>query len=448
MEATIIHNSDRSAAILSGLKAIVTYKKTPRATVPTEVPQSSSGKIAFWGDDNDFPQKVIEDVRKDSELGPLLNKKADLLYAGGIVWGIPDFDDQGNEFLRPLPDKEENRKIARWMDRSRINSRYLHEGSVDLFWFFNAFPELILSNDRSEIVQLCIQAAEDCRWELQNSAGIVPFCYISKDWPSATEKTAKKVPVLDPYYDPADSLRKIKSGNNFIYPLSIPTPGSTYYQVADWNGLREGGWLAISQAIPKFKINLLENQLNIKYHIEILDDYWSIKFNDWESLSDAEKKVRVDGELTNFTNVMSGVEKSGNSLVTAMSKDVATGKEFSMWKINVIDNKIKNGEFLEEGKDASLQKMAAVGLHSALVGTMPNDGMGGAGSNIREAYNLNNFINRPKQEILLEPLGVVRDYNGWNPDCVFRIRNSFMNTLDKGKETASTAPVKPTNKTE
>lgn len=437
----IIHNSDFSASIVEtvNVSALVTFEKQPRSL--TALPKDEgSGKIAIWGEENDFPQKVIEDVRKDAELGPLLEKQAVLLYSGGLTWGIPSLNEKGEEILTPLKDNE-HLEILSWMRTSNI-SRYLFEASVDLFWFFNAFPEIILSLDRKKIVQLCVQQAERCRWEKMDKSGYSKNCYISANFPEAKETDAltKKLPVIDPYYNPAENLRAMPSGTNFIYPLSFPTPGSTYYQLASWNGLRESGWLAVSQAIPKFKLNLLEKQLNIKYHVEISDQYWPMRYKNWESLSDKDKQAKVEAELSKFADIMKGVEGSGNSLVTAMRTDFNLNKEFSMWKITVIDNKLAKGEFMEEVKEASLNKSMAIGLHPALVGTVANDGLGGAGSNIREAYNLHNIMNRPKQDILLEPLYLIRDFNGWNPLLEFRIKNPFMTTLDAGAETANSKP--------
>lgn len=434
-----VYTPDRSYAIATGIKtsALISLVPEKRSTSPRVKPDGSS-KMALWGDENDFPQKVIADIRKDTELGPMLRKRARLLASGGLVWGLPYSDENGNEVLKPI-DGNADLKIRNWLERSNI-SRYLMETALDLETLYNAFPEFVLSVDRSEIVQLCAQAAENCRWEKQGDDGLVKNCYINANFPDADEKhtLTKKLPVLDPYFDPAENLRQTSSGFNFIYPLSYPTLGSTYYQVADWNGIRESGWLKISQAIPKFKLNLLENQLNIKYHIEISDQYWPLKYPGWKDKLEAEKKKHIDDELKVFSDLMSGVERSGNSLVTAFKTNTEMGKEYSMWKINVIDNKIKQGEFLEEGKDASINKAMAMGLHPALIGAIPNSGMGGAGSNIREAYNLHYFTIRPDQDVLLEPLKVVRDYNGWPKGMVFRFRNSFMTTLDKGKESKTT----------
>jgi len=432
MDKEIIFSDDLSAAYVKSISAIVTDSVPRFTSVPIKT--DDDGKIAKWDANNDFPQKVITDVRKDPEIGTLLNKQARLLYSGGLIWGKIKVMEGGKEIMTPLEDSS-NAEIKDWMRKSAIK-RYLIEAATDLFWFGNIFPEIVLQADRKKVVQLCVQSAEECRWERQNSKGIVENCYINANFPEGDEKTSQKVPVIDPYYDAAAFLQASTKGFNYIYPLSYPSPGSTYYQLADWNSIRESGWLDVSRAIPKFKKNLLERQMNIKYHVEISDQYWPIKYPNWQSLSVEEKNKIRETELTTFAGIMSGAERAGNSLITAFKTDFGFGKEYSMWKITVIDDKIKQGQFLEEGKDASLYKMSAIGLHPALIGTMPNNGMGGAGSNIREAYNLHMLSIRAHQDIILEPLNdLIKYYNGWDEEVEFRFRNSFMNTLDKGEET-------------
>lgn len=428
----IIMGENGAALVVSfGVGAAITMP-SPSTTPPLK-DMDANNVIAFWGDENNFPQKVITDIKKDTELGPLLEKKALLVYAGGLKWGVPTMVN-GKEVMQPLPVKE-NKIIRDFMRKSNIN-RYLLEGATDLINFYNGFVEIILSRDKSQIVQICIQEAANCRWEKMKS-GKVNYCYVSANWPDEKPETAKKLPVIDPYYDAAEFLReKIKTGKSFnwIYPISIPTPGTTYYQLARWNGIRESGWLDVSQLVPKSKKYLLEGQLNIKYHIEIHEMFWPTKYKDWDALSPEERQKTVKGELDGIRKMLSGAEKTGNSLITAMKSDPNYQNTISMWKINVIDDKIKQGQFLEEGKDSSRHKMSAVGLHPALVGTFDNNGMGGAGSNIREAYNLNNFLNRPFQDVLLEPLYLIKEYNGWPAELEFYIENPYMTTLDKGTE--------------
>lgn len=434
----IIVSEDYSNYFLPAIGAIISVDTAIGKPTPAVVKQDGAEAMALWGDSNDFPQLVIADVRKDPELPNLLDEKARLLYSGGLIFGRLVKGKDGAETLEPY-DVATEKKINDWLTRANIN-RYLYEASKDLYWFYNVFPEIILKLDRSEIVAITTQPAECCRWSIQNqNTGLVEQCYVNANFPEAkaTDKLTKKIAVLDPYYDPAGNLLiRTDKKTNYIYPLSIPTPGSTFYQLADWNSIRESGWLDISRLIPKFKKSYLEKQMTIKYHIEVSDIFWEKKYEGFNSKTPSEKVTIRTKEFSDFQNILSGAEKAGGNVFTAFITDLAASKEYSLWKINVLKDKLESGTFLEDGKDASLYKMSSIGIHPALLGTMPNNGLGGAGSNIREAYNLHMLKCRAHQDIILEPLNtLVKYYNGWPDDLAFRFRNSFMNTLDKGSET-------------
>lgn len=438
VKSDIIVSDNYDAFFMPAIGAMVTSTNLDVAKPTTPIVKSIDADVmALWGEQNDFPQKVIKDVRLDPELPNLLDEKARLLYSGGLIYGKLVKGNNGSETLEPY-DPATTLKIDLWLTRSNIN-RYLLEASKDLYWFYNVFPELILKTDRSEIVAICAQPAEYCRWSKQStSTGLVEQCFINSNFPEgkATDKLTKKLPVLDPYYDPAGALLLRSDGLNYIYPLSIPTPGSIYYQLADWNSIRESGWLEVSRAIPKFKKSYLEKQMTIKYHIEVSDLFWEKKYEGFTSKTPEERVVIKVKEFADFQKILAGAEKAGSNLFTAFITDLASSKEYSLWKVTVLDDKIQSGVFLEDGKDASLYKMAAMGIHPALLGTMPNNGLGGAGSNIREAYNLYMLKVRAHQDIILEPLNtVIKYYNKWPDDLAFRFRNSFMNTLDAGTQT-------------
>ena len=85
-EEKVLINENYSVAFMPGINAAVSteVKKITRPNFSIDK-EASDKEILFWGEDNDFPQKVIEDVRKDPEIGTLLKKQADLLYSSGLI---------------------------------------------------------------------------------------------------------------------------------------------------------------------------------------------------------------------------------------------------------------------------------------------------------------------------------------------------------------------------
>ena len=93
-------------------------------------------------------------------------------------------------------------------------------------YFGMAFPEVVLSNDRSQITSIAIQDTPFCRYSSQQPGQAVPpWVYISAMWPGATPGDAftERVPVLDPYFAPVEALRQDKRGFKYIYPLALPS---------------------------------------------------------------------------------------------------------------------------------------------------------------------------------------------------------------------------------
>lgn len=446
-EQKILINENYSVAFMPGVNAAVSteVKKITRPNFSINK-EAADQDLLSWGEYNDFPQKAIDDIRKDPEIGTLIKKQADLLYSSGLSWGIPEIVD-GVKRYKPLSAAEDI--IVKDFNKKTAINRYLSETSRDLYTFYNAFPEIILEGSGKKIIQICAQAAEECRFGTQNrSTGLIDTCYINAQWPDGKigDPFTKKILVLDSYYDPAAQLTENLKALNYIYPLSVATPGNKFYQLADWNSIRESGWLEVSQEIPKFKKAMLKNQMHLKYHIQISQMYWEKKFPGWAGMKDPEKNAKMREELDAIQATLVGAVNAGKSIRSVIHHDFNSGtaKEFELMKITAIDDKIPDGKYLEDGKDASTYKMSAIGLHPALIGTLPNNGMAGAGSNIREAYNLHMFLAKPMQDLVLEPLNnLIVPFNslnaGWNPETEYYFNNQLMTTLDAGKESKTKA---------
>ena len=405
----------------------------PVPTTPV-VDDASSAEIAKWGEDNLFPQNVWKEVEQNTIIPTTLQKKADMWYGGGLIYGkLLGFDKNGNEELeyKAIPEVDD------FFRRSRI-TRYAYECLSDIATWGMAFPELVLSADRTRINAISTQEAMFCRFTRPNTSGVVENVHVSANWHKGISKgieTGAKVPVVDPYYDPAENLRGRGNVYKAIYPLSVPSPGKTLYQVASWNSVRLSGWLEVVQAIPEFKRQLFKNQISVKYLIEVNREYWDWKYQDWASKTVDERKKIIADELKTFNEVMMGTNGAGKSIMTITVVDPATKKEFSGWKITPIDDKLKDGVYIEDSQEGASHIYTALGLPLALSGIMPGKGMGaGSGSDARVAFN--NYISTSRfyLDLAVEPLELVRDYNGWDPALRFRFRNPLIMTLDKGKE--------------
>jgi hypothetical protein len=437
----ILINEEASVALLVGkgavvnlfpskVKAQVDSVNRPDQPLIVNTSENALGLVARWGDDNLFPQNVLDAIRKNTIIPSTLDWKARALYAGGISYGTLSAD--GKDTFTPGKVKE----IDEFIKKSNINANYLVPGTKDFYHFYNLFPELTLSKDRSKIVQLSTQKAVNTRYSIQNQeTGLIDTAFINANWrhfASASDPRTITRPVLDLYYDPVNALKERTDSFNYIYPLSNPTPGETYYALADWYSVVASGWLDAANAIAQFKKYLMQNQITVKYLIKVPEYWWKWKYKNWDNLNDTQRKAIIDTELTAFNDFLTGAANAGKSIMTTFKFDAVANREYPGWAIEAIDDKLKSGIYVEDSQEASSHMLYALGVDATLIGTVPGKGIGtGSGSDKREAFNMYMSLCQMHEDIILAPLNFIRDYNGWPEDIVFRFKRPILQTLDK-----------------
>lgn len=448
MSDTIIMNQAATVAYLPRLGAAVRFGTTPALSPePGTQPTTpyvrdltlGTGPVARWGADNLEPQRMLAEARENTILAPGLDWKARALYGGGLMYGSLVYGDDGAETFKPL----RLLPVEQFMRRNQLH-RWAMGTAQDVVTFALAFPEVILSKDRSQITNISRQKVPFCRWASQNPAtGFIEWCYINANWSSWSSESDQytiKVPAIVPGYDLMESLRGDQRGYKFIYPLSYPSHAETFYPFATWNVARLSGWYKVAQDIPEFKKMLFENQVTIKYLIEVSTWWWKWKYGEnWETLPQEVRQKHMNFELERFESFMTGNQAAGSSLMVAFHSDPLTQKEFAGWKITPIDNKIKDGIYVEDSQEASLHLYSALDIDPTLRGITPGKSIGGgSGSDKRVAFNVYISLQQAFQDVVLEVLHFICDYNGWtDPDglpLVWRFRNALITTLDQGSE--------------
>ncbi len=400
------------------------------STTPYDKPEYLQEKIVMWGDSNDFPQVLHEECKKNTIIPSVLDFASRIIQGQGITYYKRIGRDKNGD-IKEYPILPE---IEDFFNRSSINSRYLDEAALDLVWFYNVFPELGTSVDGSKIVRLTSLEAMECRWEIMNkSTRLVENCYVSKKWPNPEKSELEVVPVIDPY-DPfrVENLQESKPGN-YIYPLSMSSPGKTYYQEPPWLSVRYSGWLKFVQSIPQYKAAIMENQINIKYHVRIPIEFWEWKRPGFEGLNDIEKENIISGVIDEFIESFSGTDKSGKVVTTHYWSGEGQG-EYGKWDIEVLKSDFGDGTYIEDSQEGSSHLLFALNIDQTLIGNSPGKGLAGSGSDKRVSFNITDAMMAPRRKKLLEPLYFIRDYNGWGEDIFFEIKGHQIMTLDTGKE--------------
>jgi hypothetical protein len=414
----------------------------PREHDPIKVPTEKSnvtGEIVPWGINNDFPQKVLKEIRRNTIIGPTLKKQAEIAY-DQIVYGF----EKPNANGKPQWEQAYDEKVEAFFDRSHIH-RYAIEALRNFYYFYFAVPRMILTADRSEVYSLTCYKSAHFRYAKPEKSGYIGKGYVCADWEtivSVNSEYVEEIDLIDIYADPAMYKEKTQK-TKYIYPLAYPTEDEIHYPLVDWNTARESGWLEVAQSIPRFKKALMKNQISLKNLIQVPSWWWDWKYPGFTKMEQAERKKLMDLEIDRFEKFFTGDEKAGSSMLVTFISDPAHQKEYQGWKIEAVDNKIKDGMYIEDSNEASSHLLYALSMDPAIIGSQPGSKMGaGSGSDKRVAFNIYVDTVKAHQDLILEPLSWVAKYNGW-PNYKFKFKNALNSSASAAAESMNTGSAAP-----
>ncbi|MDB4919845.1 hypothetical protein [Mucilaginibacter sp.] len=384
-----------------------------QASEPVLFDFKSVDNLAYWGDSNMFPQEIIALAEKNTELPALLDWKARAA--------------QGSEIL-PYQ-RIWNKDTKAWEDEPILDAdilgfflnentkKYFREAYTDFYWFWNVFPDLIKNVEGDKIAYIGTHDASWCRWFKMNDKGIIEKCAVNSNWLGGIHFESKYVMVHDvvnPHnYMIVDDLKANNAIKRFIYPISYPSPGKAYYQLAPWDGIRTSGWLELASQIPAFKKAIMQNQMHIKYLIRIPTNYWPAVYPDWDNLTQDVQTQYKTAKLEQINQKLTNVENAGKSILNEVSYDL-NGEKLPGWDIEVIDDKLKDGAYIEDSQEASAHLLRALSLDGTLVGQGPGRNLNaGGGSDKLIAFNMYCALLGPQRQVIDEPVYFIARYNGW-----------------------------------
>lgn len=441
-----------ATAYLTGPKAAVLlvdsknmFAKPDADPVPLPLKDKTLRGYVPWGSNNVLPQEIIEKVSKSPDLSTGMLFNVQIGYGEGIIACRYSTDEKGEKKITPVYDNEE---INDFFETNDING-YLLEQLTDLNYFYNVFPEIILNQEdpaTRKVMYLTSKEAAFSRWESMNpKTGAIEHHYYSAKWPDGTPKKEEieVTEVLDYHRPISDILQrigreprkdaKIKDDNVFRYivPVNFPTPGRSYYQKPYWYSIIESGWYDFAIAIPEFKKYLIQNGMTIRYIIRISEDYFPKIFSK-EGITDEEaKKARITKEYEDLNTFLTGLKNTGKSMIT-YHKAYPDGKEVNSIKIEVVENKFKGGEYLEDSSEVSNMIAYTMGVHPSLIGASPGSSKGSfSGTDKRELFIIKQALLKPIRDRLVRPLYLIKKVNNWPADIHFAIPNIVLTTLDK-----------------
>lgn len=383
--------------------------------------QFSSNKVALWGDNNLYPEEIIDIIGKNLTLAAGFNKRCKAIFANGII----TTKDGEKYTYEPFEAFKKSHKNFNKDVMQRIR---------DLVRFGITFQEMIFSNDLYEVLGTKTHKAKNCRKSIQNPKTLQResvFINLQWDLKRVEDKDyITEVPYIYEEFDVVNSLKKRIKKQNYIYTTELAADENDYPKMP-WTSIIESGWLDINNNEPRFIKFLIQNKATLNYVIKIKDWYWAEVHKDWKDINAEEKLKRKRMELEGFNRMMTGVEATGKSIIidvkTAYLSSRVNEKQVGIqnlkdiqeaWEIDIIPVNKFDGSLKEDSNTARMEIMFAIDLDPSTFGSTPQQNRQG-GSDKQQSYNIALTTDEYIRNEVVDYLNFIRDYNAWDKDIRF-----------------------------
>lgn len=412
-------------------------RKEVTTTEKTDTDKMNIGnvKLISWGQNNDFPQRADEIITRTGVLNTGLKFLRNLTIGQGIfpciVTGI---DDSGNEVLKPVDDPNIHAFLS-----GRLVRRYMEKILRDYLKFGIGFAQLIPSVTGGTFAGIHPLNSLYCR--VTEIKGTEQYCIVSGKFPDAPTGFDKFRLLSD--YDPEWDLEILSSegkikGQSFVYAVRDSWSNNDYYSCPVWWAAQQAGWIDIAHSVPKFLLKAYENQVTLKWHIQIPYAFWEKKFPYAAYPEGSEqRKTEISKYMQSIEDNLCGKENAEKPLITMYGINEANGRIEEEWKITALDNKSKDAEKLVTSAAANSEILFSLMINPNVLGAgMPGGAYAGnqGGSNIREAFLVNIANAWIDRQNILDPLECYLRFNGVK-NISLRFRNTILTTLDTGAGT-------------
>lgn len=427
----------------SGALIIDKSKKSPaQFSQPEPNPMLKMGEVALWGNGNDLPQKMWDDIEATGILSSAIDAKARIAVGKGpIPVLIDNIKPDGEEELTHVNDAE----ILDWLDS---NNSFDNSFAIakDAFATGNPFAQILLNRDR-KIVGYRRHDAAECRFSVKDpSSRKSEFVFISSDWRTYINWTKEnthmdKIPLLDINY-PLYDLQS-RSGYTFMMSLQYPLFNRAYYSPAPWYAAKQ--YVDIAKNIPGLKAKMLENQMVIKYVVTIHPKHWEHFHPGFADLQPKEAEKVQNDFYDMVDEYLTGTKNAYKSLFSTKVFDNNAQQWVETISVTELDDKTKDGKLLPDAASANSEILFALMMNPALMGVdIPGGGAvrtAGSGSNIRESYLVQVMMLEMERRTMSKIFNLAKQVNGWqqrfgNKPLVLRYPNQILTTLNTGAPTA------------
>jgi hypothetical protein len=370
-------------------------QKKEQPTKPTLTDEDkTNAPYIFWGDQDDFPQKMDEDFRKSGVLQTAVDVNANIHYGQGVEWAKRT----SNGGKRTI----EIQSIPMWDEYTSMGQFPVAQGEAvySLEYLHIAWAEVVMTNAKRGVDNIQILDTASCRWQKRNKNGVIENVGFCSKFGKAhvANSEIEWLPLYDPKKKITDHPMK------FVVPMFYRTFGNHFYPEPNMNSIRVNGWLKNALNVPKYIDAVYTNQIALKYHVTIpfalLLEFAGTTNEGWGNLS-FEKRLEWKVKCkTYIDNQLTSPENAGKSIVTFSIYE--NGNEYAI-KIEPIESKMESTKELPNAFAANYEIFAALNLDPAITGFGVPGGknLSGSGSDKREALLIAQALRKREREVSL-----------------------------------------------
>jgi hypothetical protein len=400
--------------------------------------QSSSIQWAIWGKNNNYPQEVIDANMQDTTSAGALDFKIKAHYGKGLYFYHESINDKGEWVNRPLRIMDLPQEMQDFYYRNDLVN--FQQGIIqDYEWWNFFYVQYIINKSVNRILGVKWQRTKDVRSAKRDlETRRVPLYYLSAYWPKPQSDQYSSAPAFD-LANPLDP-----NVPNGIYKHQLVSIDKDYYPTAKWQSNHR--WLATSRKISQWINAAIDNSVNLKYHIEIPEQYFFDLYpeRDFPEGREACLKARAQAEKQlkeDIDKCLTGADNPQKIFYTKFAIDKETGDTLPGWKINELKNDLKDNAWLSADATAASRITSAHAVDPTLSGLRTGNSLNvGSGSDMREKFNyylqLHTTIGR---QTTTEWYDIVQRVNHraapdqWPLDIKIGYRDVILDTLNNAK---------------
>lgn len=401
-------------------------------------------KWVDWGIGNTEPEELSKRIKKSGVLSSALGAKARIAIGKGIAPVLITGRDAstGEEIVEWVYDTE----IEDWLE---LNNDYFNslEAIRDVMAYGWMHQRIRMANGHQKIAGFKTDNVYKCRLGRMNNDGVIDKTYFSPDWTKVKSvKDCKVITALQENNELEDLKAKLskKKENEYSIITRSHLDGQNYYPCPAWKTVID--WVDLVIKVPEMKMAMFNNQMSIKYMISINVEYFKKGDPKWNSYTAEEKQAKYAAKVQEINDNLAGNDKAYKSISAGYYVDPAKGTEVYDIKVEVLDDKVRDGKLLPESSAGDKQILFSLMMNPAIMGANTfggGEGGAGSGSDIREAYLVQIMLMEAERRMNSKVLNIVKRFNGWSDkykgkNLQFRYPNLILRTLDKG---GSTEPV-------